>query len=137
MSRFIELQQITGGIRKLFISLSEKLNKTQDKVSSFTGAFHSLTEINNLNSIDLFKSFLDQHGYNWPEIRKTIKMLKSNRITIVHPGDENTNNKDIEDAINECFPDVSSVSHQNNANLETFTIASCRITRAIIYSKRK
>jgi hypothetical protein len=64
VSRFIELQQITGGIRKLFISLSEKLNKTQDKVSSFTGAFHSLTEINNLNSIDLFKSFLDQHGYN-------------------------------------------------------------------------
>jgi hypothetical protein len=64
-------------------------------------------------------------------------MLKSNRITIVHPGDENTNNKDIEDAINEYFPDVSSVSHQNNANLETFTMASCRITRTIIYSNNK
>ncbi|CAF1517252.1 unnamed protein product [Rotaria magnacalcarata] len=154
--QFIELRQITDGIRKLFIILFQKLNETQDKVdeyckklndmkeelqssaiskghlllvslatqilikigkfldrneSPFTGAFRSLSEINNLNNIESFKLFLNQHGYDWPEIRKVIKMLKSNRLTIAHPGDENTSNKDIEDAINKSFPDVSSPFH--------------------------
>ncbi len=40
--------------------------------------------------------------------RKTINMLKSNRITTAHPGDENTNDEDIEDAITKYFPDVTS-----------------------------
>jgi hypothetical protein len=35
-------------------------------------------------------------------------MLKSNRITTAHPGDENTNDEDIEDAITKYFPDVTS-----------------------------
>jgi len=89
-----------------------KIGKFSHKNESlFLGAFRSLSEINNLNNIDLFKSFLIQHGYDWAEIRKTIKMLKSNRITTAHPGDENTNNQDIEDAITIGFPDVSSLFH--------------------------
>ncbi|CAF2003238.1 unnamed protein product [Rotaria magnacalcarata] len=88
------------------------INVSKDRNESpFTGAFRSLSDINNLNNIESFKFFLSQHGHDWPEIRKAIKVLKSNRLTIAHPGDENTSNKDIEDTINKSFPDVTSPFH--------------------------
>jgi hypothetical protein len=93
---------------QILIKIGKFLGKNE---SPFTGAFRSLSKINNLNKIDLFKSFLSQNGYDWPEIRKTIKMIKSNRITTAHPGDENTNVEDIEDAITKYFPDVTSPFH--------------------------
>jgi len=95
-------------VTQILIKVGKFLDKNE---SPFTGAFRSLSALNNLNNIESFKFFLSQHGYDWSEIRKTTKMLKSNRITTAHPGDGNTSNKDIEDAINKCFPDASSLFH--------------------------
>jgi hypothetical protein len=101
-------------IRPLCVTLDllVKIGKFLDKNESlFTGAFRSLSEVNNLNNIDSFKTFLIQNGYNWSQLRTTIKMLKANRITTAHPGDENTSHEDIQNAICACFPDESSLFH--------------------------
>jgi hypothetical protein len=56
-----------------------KIGKFLDKNESpFTGAFRSLSKINNLNKIDLFKSFLNQNGYDWPEKNEKLSIC-SNR----------------------------------------------------------
>jgi hypothetical protein len=96
----------------LAIQILVKIGKFIDKNESpFTGAFRSLTEVNNLDNIDSFKTFLIQNGYNWSQLRTTIKMLKANRITTAHPADENTSHEDIQNAICACFPDESSLFH--------------------------
>lgn len=64
-----------------------------------------------MSNIYLFKFFLNDHGYDWETLKKTIKMLKFNRLSVAHPVSSDTTGVDIEMAINHCFSNTPSEFH--------------------------
>ena len=93
---------------QILIKIAKFLNR---KESMFNAMSYSVYELNNMHNIDLLKTFLNDHGYEWDELKKTIKVLKFNRLAPAHPGDSNTTTNKIEIAVHNCFPNITSQFH--------------------------
>lgn len=93
---------------QILIKIARFLNHEE---SLFNAMSYSVHDINNMPNIHLFKSFLSDHGHDWETLKKTIKMLKFNRLTAAHPGNSDTTGVEIEMAINHCFPNTCSEFH--------------------------
>lgn len=93
---------------QILIKIAKFLNHEE---SLFNAMSYSVHDINNMSNIHLFKSLLSDHGYDWETLKKTIKMLKFNRLTTAHPGNSDTTGVEIEMAINHCFPNTRSEFH--------------------------
>lgn len=50
-------------------------------------------------NITVLMDFLKDNGYDWCYLTAVIKMLKSRRISVAHPSNNNTTSNDIQDAI--------------------------------------
>jgi hypothetical protein len=93
---------------QILIKIAKFLNHNE---SIFNAMSYSVSDINNMYNIHLLKSFLNNHGYDWDELKKTIKVLKFNKLSSAYPGDSNTTSNEIETAIHNCFPDTTYQFH--------------------------
>lgn len=95
---------------QILVKMSRYLNRNELLCIS---ACRNFNDINNLDNVDALKSLLETNNFKWEEIRMIIKMLKHNRLPIAHPDDGNTTKADIMNAIQCCYPQVSSSWRKN------------------------
>jgi len=70
--------------------------------------FRSMGSLNESHNIASLKTFLYENGHSWDDIRLAVNMFKMERRPTAHPGSHYTTTTDIELAIENCYPGVSS-----------------------------